>query len=197
VRVIADGDTSCAEWEWKGHRPTAEQAVWAWSRSGAPGTRTWTILRPAAFLETWLTLVGVPLLAGKPAMIFGRGRNPINFVAAHDVARCAERAAVTAELAGQRVDLTGPADLTLRELAATMASVAGCRLTVRRVPLPVMRLTSHLLRPPLPGPARLIRAGLIIDTVDMTGKGAAGAVAADDLNGTVRIPITPNFPRAP
>jgi uncharacterized protein YbjT (DUF2867 family) len=179
----------------------AEQAVRSWSQPGRnaaehrqdatqPGVadeqpaRTWTIIRPAAYLETWLMVAGGPLLHGKPAVIFGRGRNPINFVAARDVARVVERAVRTPELHGLTLELTGPADLTLRDLAATMASAIGCPRAVRRVPLPVMRVASHLLRAVRPDVARLIRAGVIMDTTHMTAGAGADTVRSQSANNT-------------
>jgi nucleoside-diphosphate-sugar epimerase len=194
----------------------AEQAVRSWSQPGRnaaehrqdatqPGVadeqpaRTWTIIRPAAYLETWLMVAGGPLLHGKPAVIFGRGRNPINFVAARDVARVVERAVRTPELHGLTLELTGPADLTLRDLAATMASAIGCPRAVRRVPLPVMRVASHLLRVVRPDVARLIRAGVIMDTTHMTaGAGPTpSARRAPITRASFSTPLSTRFPRAP
>jgi len=40
----------------------------------------WTIIRPTAYMETWLTILGDPLLRTGTTRIFGAGRNPINFV---------------------------------------------------------------------------------------------------------------------
>ncbi|MFD1734539.1 SDR family oxidoreductase [Deinococcus malanensis] len=47
---------------------------------------SWTILRPAAFMEFWATLMWEPVVRGRPVMLFGRGQNPINYVAVQDVA---------------------------------------------------------------------------------------------------------------
>jgi uncharacterized protein YbjT (DUF2867 family) len=58
---------------------SAEQALQA---SGV----AWTIVRPAAYLETWLAIIGAKLADHGQALVFGPGRNPINFVAAGDVA---------------------------------------------------------------------------------------------------------------
>ena len=46
----------------------------------------WAIVRPTAYLETWLEIVGAPLVATGSTRVFGRGRNPVNFVSADDVA---------------------------------------------------------------------------------------------------------------
>ena len=55
---------------------------------------SWTIVRPTACQETWLDMIGGPLVSTSWTRIFGRGRNPINFVSAEDVARVVEQAVV-------------------------------------------------------------------------------------------------------
>jgi uncharacterized protein YbjT (DUF2867 family) len=41
---------------------------------------TATILRPSAYLETWIEVLGARLSRGGPALVFGNGHNPITFV---------------------------------------------------------------------------------------------------------------------
>src|SRR5437763_8745769 len=48
---------------------------------------SFTILRPGAFMDLWAQLIGRPRLEQDKTTIFGRGNNPINFVAVEDVAR--------------------------------------------------------------------------------------------------------------
>jgi uncharacterized protein YbjT (DUF2867 family) len=84
----------------------AEQALRA---SGLP----WTIIRPAAYLETWVAVIGARLAAGGPALVFGPGRNPINFVSAHDVAAAVDLAVHDQALRGQVLEVAGPENLTL------------------------------------------------------------------------------------
>src|SRR5258707_13031164 len=40
-----------------------------------------TILRPSAFMDLWVQLIGQPIVEQGKTTIFGRGNNPINFVA--------------------------------------------------------------------------------------------------------------------
>ena len=70
----------------------------------------WTIVRPTAYLETWLGIVGGPMVASGKALIFGRGRNPINFVSAVDVARTIEHAVAAPIEARQTIEVPGPAE---------------------------------------------------------------------------------------
>ena len=76
---------------------------------------SWTIVRPTAYQETWLEIVGRPLVATGQTRVFGRGRNPINFVSAGDVARVVELAVTsTPALRGATIDVAGTREPHLR-----------------------------------------------------------------------------------
>jgi uncharacterized protein YbjT (DUF2867 family) len=128
----------------------------------------WTIVRPTAFMEVWGTLIGEPLLKTGKTRIFGRGNNPINFVSVHDVARFVELAVVDPALRGELVEVGGPENLTMRQVAQTFGRVSGRAAKTTHVPLPMMRLASVLVRPVNPRLAGQIRAGIVMDTHDMT-----------------------------
>lgn len=132
---------------------------------------SWTIVRATAFMETWANLVGAPLLTTGKTLVFGRGRNPINFVSAADVARFVELAVVDPALRGAVLEVGGPENLTFRQVVATFEREAGRRGTTRHVPLPLMRVASALLRPINPVVAGQIRAGVVMDTTDWTFDG--------------------------
>lgn len=132
----------------------------------------WTILRASAFMETWAVLVGEPLLRTGKTTLFGRGRNPLNFVSAHDVAAFVELAVTDPAMRGAAVDVGGPENLTFREVVATFERETGRRGATRHVPLPVMRAASVLMRPFHPGLARQIQAGVVMDTHGMSFDGA-------------------------
>jgi NADH dehydrogenase len=127
---------------------------------------SWTIVRCAAFMETWVGLTGAPLLHGEKAMVFGRGRNPMNFVSAHDVAAYVEIALRDPSLRGSVLTVGGPENLTMRELVATFAELTGTQLRVRRFPRPMLRLGSHLLARRNPMLAGHMRGGVTVDTRD-------------------------------
>ena len=48
---------------------------------------SFTILRPGAYMELWVQLIGQPIREQGKTTIFGRGNNAINFVSVQDVAR--------------------------------------------------------------------------------------------------------------
>lgn len=128
----------------------------------------WTIIRATAFMETWGALIGEPLLRTGKTRLFGRGDNPINFVSAHDVARFVELAVADLALRGALVEIGGPENLSLKQVAHVFETVAGTAGRVGHVPLPIMRIMSELMRPLNPAFARQIQAGVIMDSTDMS-----------------------------
>src|SRR5215204_499840 len=128
----------------------------------------WTIIRPTAYMETWGTLVGEPLLKTGRTRIFGRGNNPINFVSAHDVARFVELAVVDPAMQDEVIEVGGPENLSMEQVAQTFEAVAGKEGKASHVPLPMMRLMSVLMRPINPTLARQIHAGVVMDTYDFS-----------------------------
>ena len=127
----------------------------------------WTVVRPTAYLETWLDVVGRPLAEAGRARIFGSGTNPVNFVAVDDVAAIIERVVVDWPAAGQAITVAGPRNMTLNELAQEIEEVIGRPARIDHVPRLVLRLGSALLGPIRPPVADLLRAALLMDRSDM------------------------------
>jgi NADH dehydrogenase len=131
-------------------------------------TSSWTIVRPTAFMETWAHLMAEMLRTKGKVTVFGRGANPINFVAANDVASLVERAATDPELAGRVLSIGGPDDVSFDGFATTLQDVTGETGRIVHVPRPVLRAMSFVMRPWNGQLARMARAAVVMDTVDMT-----------------------------
>jgi uncharacterized protein YbjT (DUF2867 family) len=129
---------------------------------------SWTIIGPTAYQETWLEIVGRPLVATGKTRIFGRGKNPINFVSALDVARIVALAVFDPALRGATVEVSGPENLTFDAFVDVVRSATGATGTVDHAPLPMLRVMSALLRPFRPVLAGQIAASIVMDTRDMT-----------------------------
>lgn len=127
----------------------------------------WTIIRPTAFMETWCEVLGRPLLEKGKTMVFGEGRNPINWVSVEDIARLVELATVEPAMRGQAIDFGGPENLTMTEFVEVFREQAGAGGRVTHAQRPVMRLMGAALGPFNPGLARQIRAGVVMDTAPM------------------------------
>jgi uncharacterized protein YbjT (DUF2867 family) len=128
----------------------------------------WTIIRPSSYLETWVGAIGAKLAEGGKAMVFGPGRNPINFVSAHDVAAAVDLAVHDPSLHGQVVEVAGPQNLSFTELAERLIAASGRPGRSRHVPLPMLRALSLLARPVSPAFARQAQAAVVMNTTDMT-----------------------------
>jgi uncharacterized protein YbjT (DUF2867 family) len=148
-------------------------------------TMAWTIVRPTAYQETWLELVGRPLVETGRTRIFGRGRNPINFVSAADVAGVVDLALADPGLRGATLEVAGPEDLSFEAFVAVVREVTGAEGSVSHVPLPMLRLLSVALRPIRPILAAQIETALVMDTRDMT------ADPADRAGRFPSVPLTP------
>jgi NADH dehydrogenase len=142
----------------------AEDALRA---SGIP----WTIIRASAFMELWTKMLGDPLIAKGRTVIFGRGTNPINFVSVRDVAHFIELAVVQRSMRGVAIDVDGE-NLSFTQFVETIERESGKHGTARHVPRPMMRLASVVMRVINPTLARQIQGGVVMDTTDMTSKGA-------------------------
>jgi NADH dehydrogenase len=129
-------------------------------------TLDWTIVRPTPFMELWAGIVGAPLVKKGKTTVFGRGDNPVNFIAECDVAWFVEAALSDARLSRAQLDVGGPENLTLNELVHRFASL-GKAAQVRHIPRLAMRVSSVLLRPVKPDIAGMIEAGIVMDTTDM------------------------------
>lgn len=126
----------------------------------------YTIVRPTAFLETWTTIIGGPLAAKGHALVFGPGRNTINFVPVKDVARLVARAVLDGRLERDTVEIGGE-NLAMVTLAQRLIAQRGSG-TIKHIPLPVLRAMSVLARPFSPSFARQARAAVVMNTFDFS-----------------------------
>lgn len=125
-----------------------------------------TILRPGAFMDLWTQLIGQPIIEQGKTTIFGRGNNPINFVAVEDVARLVCIALEDARAWNQVIEVGGPENLTMNQVAEIFERASGRQAKKRHIPLPMMRVMSILMQPINPALSRQIRTGVYMDTAN-------------------------------
>lgn len=128
----------------------------------------WTIIRPTVFMELWARIIGGSGTQKGKTTVFGRGDNPINFVSVGDVARFVHLALSDPLLRRTTLDVGGPDNLTMKNVGEILDRVHGRKAAVRHVPLPVMRIGALVMRPIRPDVARLIQAGVVMATEDMS-----------------------------
>jgi uncharacterized protein YbjT (DUF2867 family) len=117
----------------------AEQALVA---SGV----SWTIIRPAAFLETYLEVVAQPMQTRGATLVFGRGDNTVSFVSVLDVAAVIRSALREPALNGRIIEWGG-LDLTMNALSDAIHGAAGRPGKTMHVPLPFLHVASVAARP--------------------------------------------------
>jgi uncharacterized protein YbjT (DUF2867 family) len=151
----------------------------------AESALAWSVVRPTAYLELWLDLVGRPLVESGRTRVFGHGTHPINFVAVDDVAAVVERLCVgAAPRPGTVVTVAGPADLTMNELVDLVAAAARVEPMVDHVPPAMLRLLSLVLGPVRPVLADQMRAAVMMDSATPVLDRAARPPTFTDLPAT-------------
>ncbi|HET7029982.1 MAG TPA: NAD(P)H-binding protein [Candidatus Limnocylindrales bacterium] len=147
-----------------------------------------TVIRPTAYMETWAGFVGGPILATGRARIFGHGRNPMNFVAARDVAAIVEQAILDPDGQPASIDVVGPQDVSLVDLVEMFARAIGRDVPRSHVPPAMLRVLSVLARPVRPVLAQQIEASLVLDRAEMraVGRGTVtGSTVFDEVVGAM------------
>jgi uncharacterized protein YbjT (DUF2867 family) len=126
-----------------------------------------TIIRPTAFLETWVSVIGGPLADKGYALVFGPGRNPINFVSVRDVAALVVMALQDGAMRGATVEIGGAENLGFVTLAERILEASGRRGRIKRIPLLLLRAMALVARPFSPVFARQARAAVVMNTTDL------------------------------
>lgn len=139
----------------------AEQALRA---SGLPST----VVRATAFAELWIELLRHTAARGGRPLVFGRGKNPINFVSVRDVAALVTLALIDTSTRGEAFGIGGPADLTFNDLAARVQQADGRTGTPRHLPPAVMRTVAQTVGRVNPQVGRQVRASLAMDSENLT-----------------------------
>jgi uncharacterized protein YbjT (DUF2867 family) len=129
---------------------------------------SYTIVRATAFMEFWAgTMIGEPILKTNRTTIFGRGNNPVNFVAVEDVAQFTLFALQDPRAKNRTIEVGGPDNLSMNRVAEIFEKLSGKPAKINHVPLPLMKVMSVVLRPFNPAMARQIKGGILFDTTDM------------------------------
>jgi NADH dehydrogenase len=130
---------------------------------------TYTIVRPTSFMEMHAyQLIGKPVLEGKRVVLFGKGRNPRNFVAAEDVAKVILGALRIPSLRGETIDVGGPENLSGHQVIETFERISGKKAKVSHIPLTAVRALSRAMKPMHPGVSRIMKLGVLNETADQT-----------------------------
>lgn len=95
-----------------------------------------TILQPGPFMEVWIgAVVGIPLRAGRPVTLVGKGNHRHAFVAVGDVAAYAVTAVSHPAAHNVVIPIAGPTAYTWTEIVDTTKHVLGQPLSINYVSL--------------------------------------------------------------
>ena len=131
-----------------------------------------TVIRPEAFADLWIELLTSTAGRSHRPLVFGRGRNPLGWVAVRDVAALTVRAVATPALRGSTLTISGPERFTLTELAGRVMTARGWPGLPRHLPTGVLRVAATL-----PGRAgRQAEAGLAMETLPAVTDNARAVV---------------------
>jgi uncharacterized protein YbjT (DUF2867 family) len=143
---------------------------------------TYTIIRPTAFMDLHAyQLIGKAVVEGKRVVLFGKGQNPRNFVAAEDVAKAISGILEIPAMRGQSIDMGGPENLSGHQVVEVFERVSGQKAKVTHVPVPILKVMSKAIKPVHPGISRIIQSGILSETTDQK---------FDTSEFRTRIPIT-------
>jgi uncharacterized protein YbjT (DUF2867 family) len=116
------------------------------------------VLRPTAFMEAHAhEFIGKALLDKGKAQLIGAGDKPRNFVAASDVAQFALRALLEDPPPFRLLEIGGPKHYSNQDVVRLYAQAAGVPARMSRLPAPLARVLSLLIKPLHPGVARILR----------------------------------------
>ena len=119
----------------------------------------WTIIRPTAFLETYLEVVAQPMRGRGATLVFGRGDIAINFVSVDDVVALVRETLRRPDAMGQTIEWGG-VDLTLNDLSDALHAAAGRPGKTIHVPFALLRAISVAARPLSPFASRVATAAV-------------------------------------
>lgn len=130
--------------------------------SGVP----FVLIRPSAFMETWVGMLADGMRKDGTAMLFGDGRTVVNYIALEDVAEFSVRILLRPDVVDEAIEIGGPSNLSGEQLVALVESRLGVRAKRRRVPKAVLWAGGALLRPFNEVAARIMRLGYFTATHD-------------------------------
>jgi NADH dehydrogenase len=146
------------------HAMSLQRMKWAAEEHVRRSGVAWTIVRGTPFAETWADVLRESRDRRGRVRVFGRGENPITFVSVEDVSTAVVRAVADPALRGHVIEVGGPTDLTLNQLAQMVSPGSS----PRHVPRSLLRVVARAARPVQPQLARLARAAVVLDTADQT-----------------------------
>ena len=121
----------------------------------------YVILRPTAFIETWIDEILADGIRKKGVTrIFGDGTAVQNYIAIEDVATFTLKVLAREEIVNEVIELGSSSNISLNDLAALVEKRLGIPTKRRHVPVKAMQLLGPIVKPFNEVAARLMSIGL-------------------------------------
>ncbi len=124
----------------------------------------YVVLSPSAFMDLWVPMIGDGIVAKHVATLFGDGTSVCNYIAVDDVAEIATRILGRREIENETIEIGGPSTISLNDLATMIETTLGVSARRRRIPVPLLRWGSMLLRPVHEVASRMMSLGYFTAT---------------------------------
>lgn len=100
---------------------------------------TWTILRPTAFMEIWLSPHSGFDVPGGQLAVLGSGGAPTSYVSLHDVARFCMESLSSPFARNRTIEVGGPDAMTPLQVAKVAEEVTGRAMNVSHIPVEALQ----------------------------------------------------------
>jgi len=130
---------------------------------------TYTILRPSCFMEVWLgPAVGFDAANGK-VVIYGTGKNPVAWIAIHDVAQFAVASLDHPEAKNAILELGGPESISALEAVGCFEQAGGRPIEMQFMPMEAIEAQQAAATDPMQKSfSALMRSVAVGDPIDMS-----------------------------
>ena len=106
------------------------------------------ILRPSALMDVWVDeIFAANIRKSGASVIFGDGSAVANYIAGDDVAEFAVKVLARDEVSNEIIDLGGPSDISLNDLATLVERRLGASGKRRHIPVALLGFLPVLIRP--------------------------------------------------
>ncbi|HEX9166380.1 MAG TPA: NAD(P)H-binding protein, partial [Gemmatimonadales bacterium] len=119
----------------------------------------WVLLKPSAFMDIWVDVVGGGIAKNGTATVFGDGSKVSNYIAVDDVAEYLVRILERLDVRNEVIDVGGPSTISAVAFAELIGKQLGRPVKIKHVPLAVLKLLPPLIRPFNEVAARLMTMG--------------------------------------
>jgi uncharacterized protein YbjT (DUF2867 family) len=125
----------------------------------------YTIIKHTFLMDVWGQLIGLPLIKRGVTTIIGKGNNPVNLVAALDVAKITAAVVGNPDANNKTLTIAGPENHSLNQVADIFEQVTGKKGTRRYTSIFIMKLMAFYMRILNPAVSRQMRTAIYMNSV--------------------------------